>query len=435
MGRASAPAPPARSGTGRSIAAAVAVLAFGTAASGATDEAKAHADRRQPTLVDDLEDAELAIRLDAAANLAGAELYLDLYEEAAAHARAGPVDRARDRAERVHPPPVFDPRTSQVAARAARRRRPSCSTTRWMAHGCPAMCRRSPGTSSTALSRRSRPATSIPPSPPREENVELTQGSQSEPRLCGGCRARRRPRSRMVTPSAPSTSSSGPRAARTSGSSPAFGGRGSSSCSPAASSRSAGRPTPHARRRVPGQQPPPCDLRMADSMADRAAAAVALDAGDPVSAAEHALASTAAAEEVGRPGRGRALAHARGARARRGRPARAGSGRTAARGGGAARLRRAQIPRRGERELRRLGHRVHRRTRPGQGDGTGVARSPDANWSRAPRRRPPDQRGDRGRALRKSQDVETHMRNIFHKLDVSSRVEVARAVERAAPTT
>ena len=31
--------------------------------------------------------------------------------------------------------------------------------------------------------------------------------------------------------------------------------------------------------------------------------------------------------------------------------------------------------------------------------------------------------------------VETHMRNIFRKLDVSSRVEVARAVERAAPTT
>jgi DNA-binding CsgD family transcriptional regulator len=27
--------------------------------------------------------------------------------------------------------------------------------------------------------------------------------------------------------------------------------------------------------------------------------------------------------------------------------------------------------------------------------------------------------------------VETHMRNMFHKLDVSSRVEVARAVERA----
>ena len=34
--------------------------------------------------------------------------------------------------------------------------------------------------------------------------------------------------------------------------------------------------------------------------------------------------------------------------------------------------------------------------------------------------------------------VETHMRNIFRKLDVASRVEVARAVERAdrmGPTT
>ncbi len=30
--------------------------------------------------------------------------------------------------------------------------------------------------------------------------------------------------------------------------------------------------------------------------------------------------------------------------------------------------------------------------------------------------------------------VETHMRNIFRKLDVSSRVEVARTVERAVHT-
>jgi DNA-binding NarL/FixJ family response regulator len=29
--------------------------------------------------------------------------------------------------------------------------------------------------------------------------------------------------------------------------------------------------------------------------------------------------------------------------------------------------------------------------------------------------------------------VETHLRNLFHKLDVSSRAEVARVVERSEP--
>ena len=49
-------------------------------------------------LVADLDDDELALRLDAAANLAGAELYLDRYEEAGAHAAASAVRRLARRA-------------------------------------------------------------------------------------------------------------------------------------------------------------------------------------------------------------------------------------------------------------------------------------------------------------------------------------------------
>ena len=177
-------------------------------------------------------------------------------------------------------------------------------------------------------------------------------------------------------------------------------------------------------------------LRMADSMADRAAAAVALDAGDPVSAAEHAFASTAAAEEVGAPSRPRSRARSRGARSarpagasRRWRELRRAAAELHA--CGALRYRAAA-----ERELRRLGHRVHRRTRPGQGDGTGVASLTGRELEVA--RLVVDRRtnAEIADALFVSpKTVETHMRNIFRKLDVSSRVEVARAVERAAPTT
>ena len=82
-------------------AAAVALLAFGNAASGATEEAETHR-LEAAELVAELDDSELALRLDAAANLAGAELYLDRYEEAGAHAqRALSVARATGQSEYI----------------------------------------------------------------------------------------------------------------------------------------------------------------------------------------------------------------------------------------------------------------------------------------------------------------------------------------------
>jgi DNA-binding NarL/FixJ family response regulator len=170
-------------------------------------------------------------------------------------------------------------------------------------------------------------------------------------------------------------------------------------------------------------------------MADRAAAAVALDSGDPDSAAERALASAVAAEEIGAPieaALSRTLAGHALAQARQPERAAAELRRAAAElhACGALRYRAAA-----DQELRSLGHRVHRRTRPGQGNGVGVAsltgRELEVARLVVDRRTNPEI----AEALFLSEKtVETHLRNIFRKLQVSSRVEVARAVERAAST-
>jgi DNA-binding NarL/FixJ family response regulator len=85
-----------------------------------------------------------------------------------------------------------------------------------------------------------------------------------------------------------------------------------------------------------------------------------------------------------------------------------------------------------DRELRKLGRPLHRRTRPGKADGTGVDTLTERELELArlvvDRRTNPEIAA----ALFLSQKtVETHLRNMFRKLGVSSRVELARAVERA----
>ena len=172
---------------------------------------------------------------------------------------------------------------------------------------------------------------------------------------------------------------------------------------------------------------------MADAMAGRAAAAVALDTGDPTRAAEHASAAALAADEIGAPVEaalarilaGRALTqlgqrehaltelrhaaatlHACGARrygaaadqasAKHGRPSppaqpcwRAGH---------------TGLESLTERELQVAHLIVDRRTNAEIADALFLS----------------------------PKTVETHIRNIFHKLDVSSRVDLARTVERLA---
>jgi DNA-binding CsgD family transcriptional regulator len=82
-----------------------------------------------------------------------------------------------------------------------------------------------------------------------------------------------------------------------------------------------------------------------------------------------------------------------------------------------------------EQQLRQLGRTIHRRTRPGVRDGDGVASLTGRELQVA--RLVVDRRTNQQIAdelFLSLKTVETHMRNIFRKLDVSSRVELAETV-------
>ena len=173
-------------------------------------------------------------------------------------------------------------------------------------------------------------------------------------------------------------------------------------------------------------------LPMARAMAALAAAALDFDGGQPSAAAERALSATAALEEVGnvfdaatsRLFAGRALAeaaeHDRAA-------AELELAAVAFESFGSSRYRQQA-----ERELRKLGRSVHRRTRPGKADGSGVDSLTERELQIA--RLVVDRKTNPQIAAElflSSKTVESHLRNTFRKLGVASRVEVARVVERA----
>jgi DNA-binding NarL/FixJ family response regulator len=173
-------------------------------------------------------------------------------------------------------------------------------------------------------------------------------------------------------------------------------------------------------------------LPMAVAWAERAAAAVSLSAGDPAGAAGHALASAAAADRVAAPVEAAASRTLAGvALARVGERDRAATElQRAARAfeeAGALRYRDEA-----ERELRKLGHRIHRRTRPGSAVGTPLESLTERELQLAglvaDRKTNPEIAAE---LFLSQKTVETHLRNIFRKVGVSSRVELARAVERA----
>jgi DNA-binding NarL/FixJ family response regulator len=170
---------------------------------------------------------------------------------------------------------------------------------------------------------------------------------------------------------------------------------------------------------------------MAAVWAGRCAAAVDLAAGDPTRAAERALASAATADGVGAPVEaalsrmlaGRALSRA-GENDRAAPELRHAAEVFEARG--ALRFRDEA-----ERELRKLGHHVHRRSAAGTA-GTGLESLTERELEVArlvvARKTNPQIAAD---LFLSQKTVETHLRNIFRKVRVSSRVELARAVEQA----
>ena len=173
-------------------------------------------------------------------------------------------------------------------------------------------------------------------------------------------------------------------------------------------------------------------LPLAAAWAARAAAAVALHNGDPARAGALALTSAAGVDEVHAPIEaalsrtlaGRALAQAGQADRAITELRRAATALDAC---GALRYRDQA-----DRELGKLGHRTHRRTRSGKTDGTGLQSLTERELQIArlvvQRKTNPEIAAE---LYLSKKTVETHLRHIFHKTDVASRVALARAVERA----
>ncbi len=173
-------------------------------------------------------------------------------------------------------------------------------------------------------------------------------------------------------------------------------------------------------------------LPMAAAWSARAEAAMALGAGDASTAAERARTAAAAADEAGavieaalsRTLLGVALAQDGAEEEAAIALKRAAADLDAC---GAIRYRDAA-----EQELRKQGHRIHRQTRAGEPGATGIASLTGRELEVA--RLVVDRKTNAEIAAElflSVKTVETHLRNLFRKLDVSSRVEVARAVERA----
>jgi ATP/maltotriose-dependent transcriptional regulator MalT len=410
-------------------AAAVAVLTFASAAGGATAQAETRRSEAAK-FVADLDDAELAQRLDAAVNLAGAELYLDRYAAAEAHAeRAMSVARATGQSEFI---PLADSILGQVKLL-----RGQLAEAGELLDNAVEAARLSGNIQALAGGLINRSLTALAAGDLQmalstaEENADLTRGLDQSLVCAAGVALA----AALLENGKPEravdvlvASSGGDELALIPGMWRPKALELLTRCWLALGRRSDAEDAAACAEATAAA----LHLRMANAMADRAAAAVALDRGDPDTAAERALASALAADEVGAPveaALSRTLAARALAQARQPERAVAELQRAAAElhADGALRYRAAA-----ERELRRLGHHVHRRTRAGKLNGVGIETLTERERQVArlvvDRKTNPEIAAE---LFLSPKTVETHIRNMFRKLDVVSRVEIARAIERA----
>jgi ATP/maltotriose-dependent transcriptional regulator MalT len=412
------------------LAAALAACTRGAAVPGASAEVEALR-AEAATLIDGMPDTVLARRLDALTHLAGAELYLHRFADAHAHAeRALAVGRATGQGQQF--PLVF----------------PILGIT-WFFEGQPAKAvepldgaveaARLSGNAQTlawSLYTRSRIAMALGDLPlaltAAQEAVDLVDDGQPSHQLSHAAWALAEAELEIGKPERAvdllERSTGGPDMPLVAESFRAF-------CLELLTRVRIALDDHEKAARAAGVARSSADavrLPLADAWADRALAAVALDAGDATEAANLALGAAATSESADAPLEaalartlaGRALAHA-GDREQ----AREVLEHAAAelQQLGAIRHRDAA-----ECELRRIGHRIHRRSQPAAAEGTGIAALTKRELEIA--RRIVDRQTNRQIAeelFLSPKTVETHIRNIFGKLGADSRVEVARMVEQA----
>jgi DNA-binding CsgD family transcriptional regulator len=412
---------------------ALAQLALADSLIGAAD--RAEADRSEAAaLVDSVSDEELAGHLEAAAYLAGAELYLDRYAEGESHAnRALAVTRAtgqgelflllvatlggllRQRGKLAESAELLD------AGIEAARLLGNTHALRWTLLGRSAAALRI-GDIELALATA-------------QESIDLTRTSESGFHAAEGAADLA---SALLEAGEPERaiellleSSGGEELSLIAGSPRARYLEVLTRCWLALDRKvDAERVAGHAQAWASAVQ-----LPMARAWAERASAAVDLHGGEPARAADRALASAAATDEAGAPLEGalsRLLAGV-------------ALVRVGDRDRGAIELQRAAHDFRecgalrycgeAERELRKLGYRIQRRTRASGPAGTTLESLTKRELELAllvvDRKTNPEIADE---LFLSQKTVETHLRNIFRKVGVSSRVELARAVERAQST-
>jgi DNA-binding NarL/FixJ family response regulator len=412
------------------MAAALAMPALANATTGPTDVARSHR-AEAARLVDELSDEELSLRPDAAAWLAAAEIYLDLYTEADAHAsRALELARATGRRDPLFRLYAILPRVWYVRAKLAEAADllDGAIEAGHLLGSPPALAGNFFNRSVVALAVGDLDlalATAM-------EGVELTRhldggfvAAWAAVRLAGVLLETGQPDPAVELLLG---SAGGDELTLIPGGWRIYGLELLTRSFLALGRRDdAARAATCAEAKAAAVQ-----LPLAGAWAGRATAAVALHDGDPERAAHLALASAAAADDVQAPIEaalsrtlaGRALAQA------------------SQRDHAVAELKRAaaeldacgalRYRNEAERELGKLGHRTHRRTRGGKTDSDGLESLTERELQVARLAVEGKTNPQIARELFLSKKtVETHLRHIFQKMNVSSRVALARAVERA----